>query len=282
MRRVVHKVPVEDADAFIDAIGEQKSPIHDRDLRLCHWQELPFRKTTRDMETSDLAKPFSSKPDLAECKSWSLSATRMNECHDQPSSYPLFSTILAAALFGAPLPSLADDAARDWFTEQGYVPPRDGTLSPCHWLRMQRRLQVMVVGSSPARPPRLIDAAPPPELERRRWRKSSRLTRLSWRKSSAHPTRPVRRLDAGAYGQMDCVDETANTTSLWSNSIVEDCLHTTGWSGRNRGALPRWSIPARDSRITETQSGDEWAVIRGEAPGQKPDILPLSQWRQDS
>ena len=64
----------------------------------------------------------------------------------KPSSYPLFATILAAALLGAPLPSLADDAARDWFTEQGYVPPRDGRIVACHGYGCSRRLQVMVDG----------------------------------------------------------------------------------------------------------------------------------------
>ena len=47
---------------------------------------------------------------------------------------------------------------------------------------------------------------------------------------------------------------------------------------------------ARDGRyphvtavIAETKSGSEWAVDPwSRAPGEKPDILPLSQWRQDS
>ena len=57
----------------------------------------------------------------------------------KPSSYCLLATILVAGLFGA-APSKADDAARDWFTEQGYVPPHDGRIVACHGYGCSRRL----------------------------------------------------------------------------------------------------------------------------------------------
>ena len=89
---------------------------------------------------------------------------------------------------------------------------------------------------------------------------------------------------AGQYGQMDCLDETANTTSL----LVE--LDTRGLLAHHHAARPELRGFFFDGRyphftavIVEGKAGIEWAVDPWRhAPGQRPDILPLSQWRQDS
>ena len=89
---------------------------------------------------------------------------------------------------------------------------------------------------------------------------------------------------AGQYGQMDCLDETANTTSL----LVE--LDTRGLLAHHHVARPEsrgfffdGRYPHFTAVIVEGKAGIEWAVDPWRhAPGQRPDILPLSQWRQDS
>jgi hypothetical protein len=89
---------------------------------------------------------------------------------------------------------------------------------------------------------------------------------------------------SGQHGQMDCLDETANTTSLLVELDRQGLLayHQVA-RPQSRGIFFDGRYPHFTAVIAEVKSGIEWAVDPWRhAPGQKPDILPLSQWRQDS
>jgi hypothetical protein len=83
---------------------------------------------------------------------------------------------------------------------------------------------------------------------------------------------------------MDCVDETTNTTSLLL--VLQD----QGWLAHHRVERPQSRGLFIDGRyphvtaiIAEKRTGREWAVDPWtRAPGQRPDILPLDRWRQES
>ena len=203
----------------------------------------------------------------------------------KPSSYPLFATILAAALFGAPLPSLADDAARDWFTEQGYVPPRDGRIVACHGYGCSRRLQVMVDGILARAAATLNRRGATAESERRALEEIVQAYTAQLAKELGTPDTPGSPPQmSGHYGQMDCVDETANTTSLLVELDSRGLLaHHHVERPQSRGLFIDGRYPHVTAVIAETKSGVEWAVDPWrKAPGERPDILPLEKWRQES
>ncbi|WP_210485192.1 hypothetical protein [Microvirga antarctica] len=183
----------------------------------------------------------------------------------------------------APLPN----AARSWFLEQGYVPPDGGLIIACHGYGCSRRLAVSLDGNVMPRAAALLKSGrASPEAERRAL---SEIVKV-YTGQLAHdlggepdtPGSPPQM--SGHYGQMDCIDETANTTSL----LVE--LDSRGLLAyhhverpQSRGLFIDGRYPHVTAVITENRDGTEWAVDPWRhAPGEKPDILPLSQWRQDS
>jgi hypothetical protein len=89
---------------------------------------------------------------------------------------------------------------------------------------------------------------------------------------------------SGVQGQMDCLDETANTTSLLLVLQEQGLLiHHTVQGPESRGFFLDGRYPHFTAIIAEKRTGSEWAVDPwAKAPGQRPDILPLAQWRQDS
>jgi hypothetical protein len=83
---------------------------------------------------------------------------------------------------------------------------------------------------------------------------------------------------------MDCIDETANTTSLLLVLQEKGLLfHHQVERPQSRGLFIDGRYPHVTAIIVEKGSGREWAVDPWtKAPGQLPDILPLIEWRQDS
>jgi hypothetical protein len=83
---------------------------------------------------------------------------------------------------------------------------------------------------------------------------------------------------------MDCVDETANTTSLLL--VLEEqgwLVHHRVERPQSRGLFIDGRYPHVTAIVAEKRTGREWAVDPwARAPGQRPDILPLERWRQES
>jgi hypothetical protein len=89
---------------------------------------------------------------------------------------------------------------------------------------------------------------------------------------------------SGVHGQMDCLDETANTTSLLLVLQERGLLtYHVVEHPESRGFFFDGRYPHFTAVIAEKRTGAEWAVDPWrKAPGQRPEILPLDQWRQDS
>jgi hypothetical protein len=89
---------------------------------------------------------------------------------------------------------------------------------------------------------------------------------------------------SGVPGQMDCLDETANTTSLLLVLQEQGLLtYHKVEPPESRGFFLDGRYPHFTAIIADKRTGEEWAVDPWRrAPGQIPEILPLIQWRQAS
>jgi hypothetical protein len=83
---------------------------------------------------------------------------------------------------------------------------------------------------------------------------------------------------------MDCLDITANTTSLLI--VLEEhelLVHHVVSRPQSRGVFFDGRYPHFTAVISEVKGGTSWAVDPWtRAPGQKPDIMPLRTWEQGS
>ena len=201
-------------------------------------------------------------------------------------AYAFWVAIILSGLCGQSPAVAAGATAREWFSEQGYVEPDGGRVIVCHGYGCTRRQAVNIDGTVIQRAATLLKSARSAEAEREALSEIVReYTAQLARELGGAPDRPGSPLQmAGQYGQMDCLDETANTTSL----LVE--LDTRGLLAHHHAARPEsrgfffdGRYPHFTAVIVEGKAGIEWAVDPWRhAPGQRPDILPLSQWRQDS
>ncbi|MCP5368959.1 MAG: hypothetical protein H6907_07300 [Hyphomicrobiales bacterium] len=85
---------------------------------------------------------------------------------------------------------------------------------------------------------------------------------------------------SGGPGQMDCVDETLNTTTYLVMMADDGLLrwHRPGRPAR-RGRLVDGTWPHNTAVIEERATGRAWAVdAYFHANGQPPDIVPLDRW----
>lgn len=88
--------------------------------------------------------------------------------------------------------------------------------------------------------------------------------------------------NAGVRGQMDCIDESTNTTSLLLLAEKHGFLkHHRVSSPVARGIFLDLRYPHATATVTEKTTGRVYAIdswVRGN--GQKPDILPLETWME--
>lgn len=193
--------------------------------------------------------------------------------------------ITAGAAFASPSVA-AGESARRWFTEQGYAPPSGGRVFACHGYGCSRRLPVMLDGNIIPRAAALLGSTESAEAERRAIGEVVRIyTAQLARELGGAPDRPGSPYEmSGQHGQMDCLDETANTTSLLVELDNQGLLrHHRVESPQSRGFFLDGRYPHFTAVIAEKKSGGAWAVDPWRyAPGKTPDILPLAKWRQDS
>ncbi|MCB8821658.1 hypothetical protein [Microvirga rosea] len=199
----------------------------------------------------------------------------------------LFSASLPLLLAMSPGPALAGQEPQAWYLEQGYVPPLRDRIIACHGYGCTRRTAVAVDPSLLHRASAILRSAKAsPDTERRALGEVIRLytSYLTSRIGSPPDVPKSPPSEAGISGQMDCVDETANTTSLL---LVLESYGLLAYHEverpQSRGIFLDGRYPHTTAVIAEKQSHREWAVDPwAKAPGEKPDILPLAQWRQDS
>lgn len=181
----------------------------------------------------------------------------------------------------------ASPAAQNWFQSQGYVGPEGTRIIACHGYGCSRRHAISIHESWLGRASAILKAGrASPEAERKALSQvvgtyTAYLTALIGGRPDI-PGSPAQM--SGVHGQMDCLDETANTTSLLLVLQEQGLLtHHRVAPPESRGFFLDGRYPHFSAIIAEKRSGEEWAVDPWRrAPGQKPDILPLVRWRQDS
>ena len=195
-----------------------------------------------------------------------------------------FVSILAVSV---PLHVHAGQPAHSWFGEQGYVAPAGTRIVACHGYGCVHRTAVTVDGAVIGQAGSLLRTGrSSPEAERRAVREIVRIYNIYLaRQIGGEPDVPGSPPQMSRMlGQMDCVDETANTTSLLI--VLEDrglLLHHKVMRPRSRGLFIDGRYPHTTAVIAERRSGREWAVDPWKkALGQRPDILPLELWQQAS
>lgn len=198
----------------------------------------------------------------------------------------LISTVLPPLFLSAPA-TAAPRAAQRWYNERGYVEPVDGRIIACHGYGCTRRLALSVDGSLLSRASGMLRSAQgSPAAERQALaeviRSYTAYLAASLGGKPDVPGSPPQM--SGVHGQMDCLDETANTTSLLLVLQERGLLaHHVVEHPESRGFFLDGRYPHFTAVITEKRTGAEWAVDPWKkAPGQRPEILPLDRWRQDS
>ncbi|AWM86075.1 hypothetical protein [Microvirga sp. 17 mud 1-3] len=198
----------------------------------------------------------------------------------------LISVFLPFLLAMAPTSGKAEEP-RAWFLEQGYAPPAGDRIVACHGYGCVRRAALALDTPLIGRASALLRAGRgSPAQERKALEEVVRLyTSYLARQLGSPPDMPRSPPSmSGVGGQMDCVDETANTTSLLL--VLQDhgllAYHEVERPA-SRGLFIDGRYPHTTAVITEKGNRLEWAVDPwARAPGEKPEILPLSRWRQDS
>ncbi|WP_134496231.1 hypothetical protein [Microvirga pakistanensis] len=196
----------------------------------------------------------------------------------------LFSAALLA--LALPSPACASQAALRWFESQGYVGPKGTRIVACHGYGCSRRQVVSVAGWLSRAGALLKAARASPDTERKALAQVvSAYTAYLAASIGGKPDIPGSPAQmSGVHGQMDCLDETANTTSLLL--VLQDqglLAHHKVEPPESRGFFLDGRYPHFSAVIVESGNRQEWAVDPWrKAPGQRPEILPLVQWRQDS
>jgi hypothetical protein len=193
----------------------------------------------------------------------------------------------ALSMFLLPSSASASQATLRWFKSQGFVGPEGTLIIACHGYGCSRRQAISVDGGWLSRARVLLKAGgASAEAERNALAQvvSSYTAYLAASIGGKRdiPGSPARM--SGVHGQMDCLDETANTTSLLLVLQTHGLLtHHQVKPPESRGFFLDGRYPHFSAVIADKRSGKEWAVDPWRrAPGQKPEILPLVQWRQDS
>jgi len=195
--------------------------------------------------------------------------------------------IAAALLLLLSSSAFASQAALRWFKTQGYVEPEGTRIIACHGYGCSRRQVVSVDGAWLGRASALLRAGRiSPAAERSALAQvMSSYTAYLAASIGGKPDMPGTSAQmSGVHGQMDCLDETANTTSLLLVLQEKGLLtHHQVEQPESRGFFLDGRYPHFSAVIVEKGSRQGWAVDPWRrAPGQKPEILPLVLWRQNS
>ncbi|WP_457090726.1 hypothetical protein [Microvirga sp. P5_D2] len=196
----------------------------------------------------------------------------------------LISVVLPLMAFS---PAHAAQNPQSWFQERGYVAPAGTQIIACHGYGCVRRKAISVDGAWINRASALLRAGSgSPEAERQALAQVvGTYTAYVSASLGGRPDIPGSPPQmSNVHGQMDCLDETANTLSLLL--VLQDqgllTYHRVD-QPESRGFFFDGRYPHFTAIIAEKRTGREWAVDPWRrAPGQRPEILPLVQWRQDS
>lgn len=191
-------------------------------------------------------------------------------------------TLLAAGLLAGCM-ATADGDPADWYAAQNVQVPQGRTVFICHATDCAQRVKVHLGAQDMARLQRILAAGSG----------SARAERAAISRAVQWFERRVGPIvgssdDVGGFdfstvnmpGQMDCIDEATNTTTLLKLAANNRFLkhHRVGRPAA-RGFFLDGRYPHATAVVIETANGAAWAVdswIRDN--GERPDIMPLDQW----
>lgn len=172
-------------------------------------------------------------------------------------------------------------APSDWFAARGAVMPRGNHVAVCHAFGCQLKTSVAFSGADISRMRRLLRGARSAKAERRAIAKM-----VAWAERRVAPRvgsrDDVGGLDihnAGKPGQMDCIDEAANTTSYLMVAAHNGLLrHHRVASPVARGYFLDGRYPHATAVVVD-RAGTPFAVDSWPDPnGARPQVMPLRAW----
>jgi hypothetical protein len=194
-------------------------------------------------------------------------------------------TVLLTTILATPALALAE-GARAWMSDAGYVPPTTERLVVCHGYGCTRREVIAIDTDWFARIGAAMRAGrTSPAAEREALRAAIRtytasLSRHLGGEPDAAKSPPSL---SGVYGQMDCLDVSANTTSLLL--VLKDrglMVHHNVEVPASRGFFLDGRYPHTTAVISDTSGGTTWAVDPwSQMPGGNPEVVPLERWKQE-
>lgn len=196
--------------------------------------------------------------------------------------HPLFAIIAIAVAAGLGGCSALHEGRPDaWFAARGGVPPH-GTnrIVVCHGFGCHLKTAVGLSGVDLATMRRKIGPARTAREERAgiarmiAWAE----VRVAREVGSANDVGGLDLANAGVAGQMDCIDEAANTTSYL---LVAQKAGLLRHHGVGRPVARGYFLDGRYPHATAVivADGTPWAVDSWpNANGAKPDIMPLATW----
>ncbi|WP_112662810.1 hypothetical protein [Microvirga flavescens] len=181
----------------------------------------------------------------------------------------------------------AADAPRNWFRDQGYVAPLNGRIIACHGYGCARRTEIGVDSDWFTHVAGIMRAGrTSAQAERLALRDAVRIYTAHLAAQFGGPPDAPRSPPSlsGQVGQMDCLDEAANTTSLLLLLQERGLLayHEVA-RPQSRGFFIDGRYPHFTAVIVQKEGHSQWAVDPWtSAPGSRPDLLPLEDWQKAS
>lgn len=176
---------------------------------------------------------------------------------------------------------------RMWFATHGATPPSATRVVVCHGFGCHYRDSVGLSKRDLATMRRLIAAGrASPEAERQAIARfvAHMEDRVAAAAGSAGDVGGLDMWNAGKRGQMDCIDEAANTTSYLL--IAEKRGYLAHHEVRRpvaRGFFLDGRYPHATAVVREKRSGTPYAVDSWRKPnGERPVVMPLAAWFEES
>ncbi|WP_108663125.1 hypothetical protein [Acuticoccus kandeliae] len=168
-----------------------------------------------------------------------------------------------------------------WYAAHGAVLPQTHKVSVCHGFGCQLKTSV-AFGSADLRKMRGIFGKPKSAAQER----AAIARYISWAEKRVAPevgseddVGGLDLMNSGVHGQMDCIDEAANTTSYLMMADKNGLLrfHTVG-SPVARGFFLDGRYPHATAVVVD-DGGTPWAIDSWpHRNGVPPNVLPLSTW----
>lgn len=169
------------------------------------------------------------------------------------------------------------------FSESSLAIPTVNRMIICHGFNCARRTALALTAGDRAKLTQMMASGKKSPLAERlalanalTWfeRRSGPLAGITRRVARAGPSQ------AGDPGQLDCVDTSRNTTSLFI--VLEDMKllrHHTIAAPESRGFFLGGQVPHTTAVLAERVGGKKWAIDPWtRAYGQLPEVMPLEQW----